>query len=427
MIEEAQIEKAQARLMKLEQHLVLTERGLVHDYTDEHIKLLQQMIRTLHQSIENEITQVVSPGRKHHFVPKFYLQAWGDASKPMIHLYSIPQGIEAYGPWKDQCQRSNYYGRMERSVMRTSDSRSSKVIGEIRKACQLPKRQTYNEIWFLDLISFVALQRFRVPAQADDTKQLIEETLPWLVKATGGPSDLNFEQPMPQLSSMKHGMVVVEYMDDLRAHLIVSDTDAFLTSDNPVFFYNQYNQDLPGSVPSVDSRGFQAFCPLSPKIVLVLYDDNTYELTDTAAKRDRRSVATQSDVIQLNRMQAVNATECLYASTSSVIKTAPCLIRDVQHIRSADDVRVSMNQNLHVRESVLHTIGLNLSFFRIKWSAATRAEWMRLRTHRHDTPDAKSGYGWQKALYEYSITGGEGELQPPPGWNLIQDSKPDIT
>ena len=103
----------------------------------------------------------------------------------MIHMYSIPKGMAAYGPWKDQCQRSNYYGRMERSVMEMSDNRSSKVIGKIRKACQLPKRQTYNEIWFLDLISFVARQRFRVPAQADDTKRMIEETLPWLVKAAG--------------------------------------------------------------------------------------------------------------------------------------------------------------------------------------------------------------------------------------------------
>ena len=142
------------------------------------------------------------------------------------------------------------------------------------------------------------MQRVRVPAQADDTKAAIEESLEWMSKATGGPSDVTFAQPMPQLSSMKHGMVMTEYMDDLRAHLIVSDTDAFLTSDNPVVFYNQYNQDLPGSVASVDSHGFQAFCPLSPKIALILYDCNTYELTDTAAKRERRSVVTESDVIQ---------------------------------------------------------------------------------------------------------------------------------
>ena len=430
MIEEAQIEKAQAQLMKLEQKLNLTELGLVQDCTDEHIELLKQMIRTLRKSIENEITQVVPPSQKHHFVPKFYLEAWGDASKPrMIHLYNIPKGIEAHGPWRNQCQRSNYYGHMERSVVGMSDNRSSKVIGKIRRACQIPKRQTYNDASFLDLIQFVVMQHVRVPAQADDTKRTVEESLAWAwawashIKADGGPSDVTFEQPMPQLVSIKYGMVAMKYMDDLQAHLIVSDTDAFLTSDNPVFFYNQYNQDLPGSVASVDSHGFQAFCPLSPKIVLVLYDGNTYELTDTVDKRELRSMATKSDVTQLNKMQAMNATECLYASTSGVMQTAPYLIHDVQHIRSADDVQVSTNKNLHVRESVMHTIGLDLSFFRIKWSADTRAEWWRLRTHRHDTPDVKSGYGWQKALYEYSITGGEGELQPPPGWNLMQDSK----
>ena len=134
----------------------------------------------------------------------------------------------------------------------------------------------------LDLIQFVVMQRFRVPAQADDAKRTVEESLPWAIKAAGGPGNVTIEQPMPQLTSIKHGAAAIEYMDDLKAHLIVSDTDAFLTSDNPVFFYNQYNQDLPGSVAGIDSHGFQAFCPLSPKIVLALYDSNVYELTDTA-------------------------------------------------------------------------------------------------------------------------------------------------
>ena len=72
-----QIEAAQARLMVLERQLNLTKRGLVKDCTGEHVELLEEMIRTLHKSIENEITQVVPPVRKHHFVPRFYLQAWG--------------------------------------------------------------------------------------------------------------------------------------------------------------------------------------------------------------------------------------------------------------------------------------------------------------------------------------------------------------
>ena len=419
-----QIEGAQATLMMLVRQLNLIKRGLLQDSTGEHVELLEQMIRTLRKSIENEVTQIALPSQKHHFVPKFYLRAWGDAHKPrMIHLYNILKDIVACGPLKGQCQQTNYYGHMERSIVGMSDGRSAKVIGKIRRGCHLPKRQVYNDVWFLDLIQFVVMQHFRVPERADYTKRSVEEPLQWLFKAAGGPSDVTVEQPMPQLSSMKQGMVMVEYMDDLRAHLIVSDTDAFLTSDNPVFFYNQYNQDLPSSVASVDSHGFQAFCPLSPKFVLVLYDGNTYELTDTAAKRERRSVATESDVIQLNRMQALSATECLYAGTSGVIQTAPDLISDVLHIRGAHGVRVSVNPNLYVREGVMRNIGLDLSCFRIRWSAHTRPEWWRVRSHRHDTPGVKSGYGWQKALYEYSITGGEGKIKPPPGWKLAPDSK----
>ena len=419
-----QIEEAQATLLTMESLLDLIQRGLVQDSTDEHVKMLEQMIRTLRKAMEDEITQVALPSQKHHFVPQFYLEAWGDARKPrMIHLYHILKDITACGPWKGQCQQPNYYGHMERNVMGMHDHRSARIIGRIRGDRKLPKRRTYNDVWFLDLIQFVVMQRFRVPAQAEDTKRTVEGSLSWAIKAAGGSSNTNVEQPMPQLTSIKHGAEAMEYMDDLKAHLIVSDTDAFLTSDNPVFFYNQYNQDLPSSTAGVDSHGFQAFCPLSPKIVLVLYDGNVYELKETTDKRERRSVATDADVAQLNRMQAVNAGECLYASLSGVIQAASDLIHDVQHIRSADDVRVSANSNLYVREDVMRNIGLDLSCFRIRWCAHTRPEWLRLRTHRHDPPGVKAGYCWQKALYEYSITGGRGEIKPPPGWELASVSK----
>ena len=114
-----QIEKAQATSGMLQEQLNLAKHGLVQNCTDDHVDLLQQMVRTLHQSIANEITQVVPTSQKHHFVPKFYLKAWSDARKPRnIHLYNIPKDVVTQGPWKDQCQRSNYYGRMEKSVLR---------------------------------------------------------------------------------------------------------------------------------------------------------------------------------------------------------------------------------------------------------------------------------------------------------------------
>ena len=419
-----QIEEAQTTLTRLEHLSNLIKRDSAQDSTDEHVNLLDQMVSVLRNSIKDEIAQVVPPNQKHHFVPQFYLRAWGDVHKPRtIHLYNLLTGIVACGPLKGQCRQPSYYGRMEKNVIGMSDNRSAKVISKIRGDSRIPNRQTYNDVWFLDLVQFVAMQRVRVPVQAEETKRMVEESLPWLVKAAGGPGNSTFEQPRPQLTSIKHGMAVMEYMDDLKAHLIVSDTDAFLTSDNPVFFYNQYNQDLPDGVASVDSHGFQAFCPLSPKIALVLYDCKTYELTDTGAKRGRWSVATDADVDQLNRMQAVNAGKHLYANTSGVIQTAPDLIRDVQHIRSTAAVRVSAGPELYVRERVVRNIGLDLSCFRIRLSAKDRPDWIRLRTHRHDTPDAKAGYGWQKALYEYSSTGGKGEIKPPPGWKPAPVSK----
>ena len=72
-----QIEEAQTTLTRLEHLSNLIKRDSAQDSTDEHVNLLDQMVSVLRNSIKDEIAQVVPPNQKHHFVPQFYLRAWG--------------------------------------------------------------------------------------------------------------------------------------------------------------------------------------------------------------------------------------------------------------------------------------------------------------------------------------------------------------
>ena len=112
------------------------------------------------------------------------------------------------------------------------------------------------------------------------------------------PGEVRFTQPFPQLNSTKLAAEVqLRYMDDLAPHLIIDNEDSFLTSDSPVFLYNQFNQGITDATNAVDSHGFQAFFPISPKIVLMLYDPQVYEIADTKAASQLRSKATAQDII----------------------------------------------------------------------------------------------------------------------------------
>ena len=145
-------------------------------------------------------------------------------------------------------------------------------------------------------------------------------------------------------------------MDDLAPHLIIDDEDSFLTSDNPVFLYNQFNQGITDATSAVDSHGFQAFFPISPKIVLMLYDPQVYELADTKSASKLRSEATAQDIKQLNQMQLLNAEQIIYAKTKRTIETVPQEIASVEPLRANKEPTRDIFQKIRTKERTNHHI-----------------------------------------------------------------------
>ena len=332
--------------------------------------------------------------KKHHFLPVFYLKAW--SSRPnRIHLYDIKAGItRQHVGLKGQGQERLYYKDQDNEdVLKGWDDRFARVCHQVRTSQRLPNPLVDPQS-FVDLFAFVVTQHARIPSQAETIRQLYVQSIPRILDAMGAPpGDTHVKYDFPQLEAVKLAVEgQLERMDDLVPHLITARDDRFLTSDNPVFFYNQLCQGLYGATTGVDTHGFQAFCPISPRTVIMLFDPGTYELTSTAAKAGKRSEATESDIRQLNRMQALSAAQNLYANAPDLLEDVPALIRAVAAERETNEPQLAEYKSteqgdqstLLVGHSVMPNLSLDLSFTRIRWSADKRPDWWKVHDYRHE-------------------------------------------
>jgi hypothetical protein len=87
----------------------------------------------------------------------------------------------------------------------------------------------------------------------------------------------------------------------------------FITSDNPVVFYNQlFSFQKNGGKTGLASKGLEIFFPISPRHLILLYDDNVYKVG--ARKVNVINIDNSSDMAQINRLQYVSALENIYFS-----------------------------------------------------------------------------------------------------------------
>jgi len=111
---------------------------------------------------------------------------------------------------------------------------------------------------------------------------------------------------------------------DLKYKLLLNNTENnFITSDNPVIFYNQFlkKRKAFGGIAGLGVKGLEILFPISPRHYIIFYDGDIYRVGES---NDSIVVITEKkDVNALNILQYLNARENLYFNHSieeSVIK-----------------------------------------------------------------------------------------------------------
>ncbi|BCF89098.1 DUF4238 domain-containing protein [Paraburkholderia largidicola] len=265
--------------------------------------------------------------KRHHFVPKAYLNAFCDPSgRLLVYRKDAPWNPLRQTPDATQFRRY-YYSQPTPDGSRdnnTLEALFSTVESEWPTTVEKLKRRENANDRLNNIFEFMALQRARVPAARDLAEATLAQALKDTMKvmlANGDlpppPPSLDDVQTQIQVSIDPHKSIqamvdLIQGMGPLYRMLGISAVHnntgrPFLTSDNPVIWFDPslpFNLQRPYTIDR--ERGpVCLFFPISPKLALV----GSTEYKDTFALHGLK----HSDVPNEDWVDLMNAQVCRFA------------------------------------------------------------------------------------------------------------------
>ena len=379
--------------------------------------------------------------RKQHYVPRFYLDLFESAPE-RIHLFNLERGLKRCNVGiKGQCYRRYFYGKDPEIEEQLSELEGafSAVLQQIGSDRRLP---SVGSDEYRTLLTFISLQFLRTQKWAAEMGHIHGKVLQ---RAFGDqsnvPDEFNFERLEIVKMSLSFASEMIATIEDLNSHLVESGDGSFIVSDAPILKYNQYcegitsfasemiatiedlnshlvesgdgsfivsdapilkyNQYCEGitfqGTTGLESKGLQIFVPLSPALVLILYDGDVYRVRSSADRQDRRTRTNRSsDIDQLNILQLLTAERNVYFSHIGQFKNIERLLPRYRDIRIEDpQVVLEVGQDDVLGNSLLHSFSrpinasLNLSFLIPKKGAGHIALHKRAELSRDGSWEAR--------------------------------------
>jgi hypothetical protein len=263
------------------------------------------------------------PGNKkknQHYVPRMYLRNFASGEKKAISLYNLPsKRVVSCAPIKHQCSAPYFYGqdlKLE-DALEDIEGLIASVISGIISTNALPRNKSNDHF---HLILFTLFQYARTKEMANAHNDIADKFLKAVLEKEGSFDQealkaVTIELTEPAQLALSSAAQSYYLLLDLKMKVLINSTEVeFVTSDNPVIFYNQYLEKSDprlGSNTGLVSKGLQIFLPLSPKHLLTLYDGTVYKIGDR--RSDSCNVTDPNDVRQFNDLQYLNCLENLYA------------------------------------------------------------------------------------------------------------------
>ncbi len=265
----------------------------------------------------------------HHFVPK-YLFRLHSGKAANIHLLRRNSGEVIWNASiRGQCARHKYYGSKEFEdwLERLDGLHADAFRAVVRNAWESPQKLTDRQI--TSLYQSVMLQRARVPRTAESNAAWMNQTSMYVFREFA--KHLPDEDMRSQtLKAIERGEVHFEGFDfealmhsirtyvqvtagilDLRILIVRNKTGyPFVFGDCPCIFYNRrlYEWGDRG-VLGVRTPGLMIIHPIHPTTILMLYDADSYSISQTDGFAE---VITKADVSQFNALQLHSAMENIY-------------------------------------------------------------------------------------------------------------------
>jgi hypothetical protein len=264
--------------------------------------------------------------KNQHYVPELYFKLFSDDGR-YINLFNLKRRKTIPSvSIKDQCSEDYFYGKGPGQDGKLTIEGSfallehtvAKIIHSILETQQVPIKRSKQ---YFELLFYIVSQHNRTKHEADEADEITDQMARvWLQKNETLSSilkNVRIGLKNPTAFGLYSAATSWPLALDLEAKLICNESrEAFVFSDHPVVYYNQYMESRDErSFVGLAARGLQIFFPLSPSCLLHLYDGGVYRVG--SEKHTCCKIYDAAEVRKLNELQWVNALENVYYSSSS--------------------------------------------------------------------------------------------------------------
>lgn len=250
--------------------------------------------------------------KKQHFVPKCFLKHFTQNDEETINIFDINICQLRTKKISEEFYQNYFYDRDNEveDILQSIESNASPLIDKIIKenkslleyidldiSNQNTKKysQTNNSIEpkiknKINLLKFINLLLSRTPVAQEKSIAHIQAWFQSVSKESlrlnhfnpdeAKKTSLEIKKDSGIISSLALGSIPASVLlFDMSFHLVKNRTSTdFFIADHPAFSYNWFYRNLKHpEVTGIHSRGFQLFLPLSPKLLLCLYDSKVYK------------------------------------------------------------------------------------------------------------------------------------------------------
>lgn len=324
----------------------------------------------------------MSEKKNQHFVPQFYLREFSyENNRKQIGIYNIETDL--YFPkanLKFQASRKYYYGEdlAIENHLAELEKLTAPTIQEIIQTQTLPKPNT--EAHFR-LLTFVVLSFSRTTVHEnsfnDGTDKMIKTIYGSHPEMKDELDEVKIEFSNSSVIGITQMAEMIPISLDLSFKLLINESNApFITSDNPVVKYNSLleRKKVHGGKVGLGTIGLQIFLPLSPDLMIVFFDNDSYSIGTPGVPAFK--LQQESIVSDLNLLHFLNCEKIVFfddqvdeAYIKDLHYKSKKYTRANQAIVSEHEIRDSngkalQNSILHSRTTECRT-SLNLPFMKV--------------------------------------------------------------
>lgn len=318
--------------------------------------------------------------KRQHYIPRFYLKNFsvGGTYKAIGVFHLITSKYIPRGKLRTQAYKNYFYGKGSEPEQTLSilEGHSAAIIADIIQHKSLPPMLSQEHH---NLLLFTILQNSRTPYTAEELNEMADKSIKKVfskdlkIRNHLDKVKISFRDPMKM--ALRTAVLTSPITMDLKYKLLDNKTKSpFITSDNPVVYYNQFMETRKplGATTGLACKGLKIFFPISPKCSIVFYDRDTYKVGN---KRDILvNITNMQDICMLNMLQCISANESIYFNDQLTERDVRKLVEKTKKYRRKTKMNVSeypgqksnqgMSSLLHFYKSEIKC-GLSLSFIKI--------------------------------------------------------------